>query len=73
MPRFSQRTLIVVMLLGGPMLAGAWWTTCAMWSARIYWSDLFARALITGTFGWIGFGLLGWYLFIRWVRHLRVF
>jgi hypothetical protein len=25
MPRFSLRTLILVMLLGGPMLAGAWW------------------------------------------------
>jgi hypothetical protein len=25
MPRFSLRTLIVVMLLGGPVLAGAWW------------------------------------------------
>lgn len=25
MPRFSLRTLIVVMLLGGPVLWGAWW------------------------------------------------
>jgi hypothetical protein len=25
MPKFSLRTLIVVMLLGGPVLAGAWW------------------------------------------------
>ena len=25
MPRFSLRTLIVVMLLGGPALAGAWY------------------------------------------------
>ena len=23
--RFSLRTLIIVMLLGGPVLAGAWW------------------------------------------------
>jgi hypothetical protein len=26
MPRFSLRTLIVVMMLGGPVLAGAWLT-----------------------------------------------
>jgi hypothetical protein len=25
MPRFSLRTLMIVMLLGGPLLAGAWW------------------------------------------------
>jgi hypothetical protein len=25
MPRYSLRTLIIVMLLGGPVLAGAWW------------------------------------------------
>jgi hypothetical protein len=35
MPRFSLRTLIVVMLLAGPILAGAWFT----------WEMLYPRSL----------------------------
>jgi hypothetical protein len=30
MPRFSLRTLILVMLLGGPVLAGQWWVCKAV-------------------------------------------
>ena len=34
MPRFSLRTLIVVMLLAGPLMAGAWWWGRAIQHAR---------------------------------------
>jgi hypothetical protein len=37
MPRFYLRTLIVVMLLGGPALAGAWWLWDRLYPAN---SDL---------------------------------
>jgi hypothetical protein len=35
MPRFSLRTLILLMMLGGPALAGMWWlvTTLGEWAA----------------------------------------
>jgi hypothetical protein len=31
MPRYSLRTLIVVMLLGGPALAGGWFAGSKLW------------------------------------------
>jgi hypothetical protein len=49
--RFSLRTLMIVMLLGGPLLAGAWWWgrelafPCFMASLVFWFAFSFADAL----------------------------
>lgn len=53
MPRFSLRTLIGVMLLGGPAIAGAWW--CAH-----HWEPM--ANLVNEVFPALLIGLAFWFL-----------